>query len=204
MLYSKKAGVLAAFLAILLLVPSGIHAFNGNSLIGAGLNAGAFFPTVSDDSSPNINNNLALKFDIALRLTREWELEAGFGYIRNGLFQCGTRVADIHSYPMAVNIRRNLYTWGIFIPYLKAGAGYVLNDIDLSGISGKAGIENTYSLNGGLGMDIHLTKKFIFNFDFGYMYYKPDIRIRHNGTDEKISFDMSGITATVGLRFYFR
>ena len=205
MLYSRKAGALAAFLAILLLVPSGgLHAFNEKGLVGAGLNVGAFFPTVSDDSSPNINNNLTLKFDIALRLTREWELEAGFGYIQNGLFQCGTRVADIYSYPVAVNIRRNLYTWGVFIPYLKAGAGYVFNDIDLAGISGKADIQNTHSFNGSLGMDAHLTKRLIFNFDFGYMYYKPDIRIRQNGMDEKISLDMSGITATVGLRFYFK
>jgi hypothetical protein len=62
MLYSRKAGALAAFLAILLLVPSGgLHAFNEKGLVGAGLNVGAFshrkrrqFPQHQQQFSPEI------------------------------------------------------------------------------------------------------------------------------------------------------
>lgn len=181
------------------------HAFDGKGRFGIGLNVGGFSPTVSDDSSPySINNNLIAGINLDARLSSDWGLNISFERIKNGFFFRSEKVGNIYSYPLLMNIRHNLYKWGSFIPYIKAGGGYVFNDIDITVDNASANIKDSPAFQGCAGMDIYLTEKTVFNIDMGYIYYDPELRINSDSLQEDSRFDMSGIKTSFGLKYYFK
>lgn len=193
-------------LITLILSFSGIsHAFDGKGKFGIGINAGGFFPTVSDDSSPyTINNNLIVGANFDVRLNREWGFNISLERIENGFFYRSEKAGTITSYPILVNIRRNLYKWGPFIPYMKMGGGFVFNGIDITIDNASAELKDSAAYQGCAGMDIYLTEKTVFNIDMGYIYYNPELKIDAAGLNEDDHFDMSGIKTSFGLKYFFR
>jgi outer membrane protein W len=206
----KKSRLLVLFIAVFFVFMSQAYAGGSDKTLGIGLHVGFQVPenpTVSSVKSEFTTDNgtsPTIGASLDLFILRDICASASVEYCnlpmnqKLSLTNAKSKIGNVSSVPLALTLRYQPTLMGMLMPYLGAGLGYTVNNLNQAAASWKLKDSPGYLLVG--GMDVMLFGNNAVGVGLSYTWNSTKFTMN---SLESNSFKMNDFEATIGLKHYF-
>ena len=171
----------------------------------------------STNFDTSYDNSLGVSFDFSYFFVKSFSLEFSLGYTQTDM-EVGYR-GDTEAYgtltqiPILLTARYHFVFNDKVVPYIGAGIGYYLNDMDNADGNGDffdgapSGVESFaddafgYHINA--GVEFFIIDRLALNIDLKYVLMSTDIGFEGAGYDESSDSKVDVFSTGVGIKYYF-